>query len=325
MTAAYGPILNPALGLANGGYSIDNPITLGKFTQELRLQSPEDQTLEWRVGVFYTREHTTNVQDVLLFDATTGAPIAFPLTLGHIAVGPSVFTEWAGYGDVTWHATSQFSILLGARYTHDKTTFTQTGNGILVGDSDFTINSSDSPTTFLLNPSFKFNDNLMTYARIASGFRPGGPNVGVPPGLGAPESFAPDKLVSYELGLKSTLLDKHMTIDVAGFYIDWSQIQLTSFAGGFSFLGNGGKAQSQGVEASWQYARGAGSDAVGQCHLDRCQIVGRYAAGPVRLQGRPPAVGAEVERQRGRGLRLPDERRVVRPSSAAATAMSVRA
>ncbi|MFC5525160.1 TonB-dependent receptor [Rhodanobacter ginsengisoli] len=258
VTAAYGPILGPALGLSNAGFSIRNPITLGKFTQELRLQSPEDQTLEWRAGVFYTREHTSNVQDVLLFDATSGVPIAFPLTLGHIAVGPSVFTEWAGYGDVTWHATSQLSILFGARYTHDKTTFTQTGNGILVGDSNFTINSSDSPTTFLVNPSFKFNDNLMTYARIASGFRPGGPNVGVPPGLGAPESFKPDKLVSYELGLKSTLLDKHMTIDVSAFYIDWSQIQLTSFAGGFSFLGNGGKAKSQGVEASWQYAAAPG-------------------------------------------------------------------
>jgi outer membrane receptor protein involved in Fe transport len=258
VTAAYGPIINPALGLANGGYSIDNPMTLGKFTQELRLQSPEDQTLEWRVGVFYTREHTTNVQDVRSFDATTGAPIDLPLTLGHIAVGPAVFTEWAGYGDVTWHAGSQFSLLLGARYTRDRTTFTQTGNGILVGDTDFTIKGSDNPTTFLINPSFKFSDNLMAYGRIASGFRPGGPNVGVPPGLGAPVTFGPDKLVSYELGLKSSMLDKRMTVDVAGFYINWSQIQLTSFAGGFSFLGNGGKARSQGVEASWQYAAVAG-------------------------------------------------------------------
>lgn len=258
VTAAYGPILNPMLGLPNGGYSIDNPMTLGKFTQELRLQSPEDQTLEWRLGVFYTREHTTNVQDVLSFDATTGEPIGLPFTLGHIAVGPAAFTEWAGYGDVTWHAGSQFSLLLGARYTRDRTTFTQTGNGVLAGDSDFTITGSDNPTTFLVNPSFKFNDDLMAYGRIASGFRPGGPNVGVPPGLGAPATFGPDKLVSYELGLKSSMLDKRMTVDVAGFYIDWSQIQLTSFAGGFTFLGNGGKARSQGVEASWRYTPVAG-------------------------------------------------------------------
>jgi iron complex outermembrane recepter protein len=257
VTAAYGPIINPALGL-DAGYSINNPMTLGKFTQEFRLQSREDQVLEWRAGVFFTREHTTNTQDVLSIDPVTGQPIDLPVTLGHISVGPAVFREWAGYGDVTWHATSQFSIMLGARYSNDRTTFTQTGNGILVGDSNFTIKGSDSPTTFLFNPSFKFSDDLMGYVRVASGFRPGGPNVGVPPGLGAPVTFGPDKLVSYELGLKSVLLDQHMTVDVAAFYIDWNKIQLTSFAGGFSFLGNGGKAKSQGVEASWEYAAAPG-------------------------------------------------------------------
>jgi len=252
-TAAYGPLLNPLLGLTGVGYSILNPITLGKFTQELRLQSPQDQTLEWRAGVFYTREHSANEQNILSFDASTGAPVELP-TLGQISVGPAVFREWAAFGDVTWHVSSQFSMLLGARYSDDETSFTQTGNGLLVGSSDFTIRQSDSPTTFLFNPSYKFTDDLMGYARIASGFRPGGPNVGVPPGLGAPVTFGPDKLVSYELGLKSIMLDNHMTVDVDAFYINWSQIQLTSFAGGFSFLGNGGKATSQGLEASWQYS-----------------------------------------------------------------------
>jgi len=252
VTAAYGPILNPAFGLTDGGYSITDPITLGKFTQELRLQSPEEQALEWRVGLFYTRESTTNQQNVEAFDASTGAPLALP-PLGTINVGPGIFREWAGYTDLTWHATSQLSVLVGGRYSNDQTTFTQTGSGLLTGTSDFTTRSTDSPTTFLLNPSFKFNDKLMAYIRVASGFRPGGPNVGVPPGLGAPVSFGPDKLTSYELGFKSILLDRRMTLDADVFYINWSQIQLTSTAGGFSFLGNGGKAKSQGLEASWKY------------------------------------------------------------------------
>jgi outer membrane receptor protein involved in Fe transport len=253
VTAAYGPILNPSFGLDNGGYSITDPITLGKFTQDLRLQSPEDQTLEWRVGVFYTRESTTNQQLVNGFDASTGVPLDLP-PLGAINVGPGIFKEWAGYADLTWHVTSQLSILVGGRYSKDKTTFTQTGSGLLVGDIGFTTQSKDTPTTFLFNPSFKFNDDVMAYIRVASGFRPGGPNVGVPPGLGAPVSFGPDKLTSYELGFKATMLDRRMSFDADVFYIDWSHIQLTSTSGGFSFLGNGGKAKSQGVEASWKYA-----------------------------------------------------------------------
>lgn len=257
LTAAYGPLLNPAFGLSSGGYSLDNAVTLGKFTQELRLQSPEAQTLEWRAGVFYTREHSDNLQHIASFDPATGVPIALP-QLGDIRVGPAIFTEWAGYGDVTWHVTPQLSLLVGARYSHDQASYTQTGDGILVGPSQFTTVGSDSPVTFLFNPSYKFSDDMMAYARVASGFRPGGPNVGVPPGLGAPLTFGPDKLVSYELGFKSTVLEHRMTFDLAAFYIDWSEIQLTVSAGGFGFLGNGGKARSQGLEAEWQFAPARG-------------------------------------------------------------------
>jgi outer membrane receptor protein involved in Fe transport len=253
VTPVFGPLLNPLLGLPNGGYSLVNPMTLDKFTQELRLQSPEEQVLEWRVGVFYTREKTTAHQNVNSFDVTTGDPIALPVVLADLSMGPAIFTEWATYGDVTWHVTPRFSVLVGARYTHDRTTYEQNGDGLLVGATAFTIRGSDQPFTYLFNPSFKFSDDLMIYGRVASGFRPGGPNVGVPPGLGAPLTFGPDKLVNYELGLKSTTLEGRMTFDVSAFYIDWSQIQLTVVSGGIGFMGNGGKASSQGVEAAWQY------------------------------------------------------------------------
>ncbi|HET6552362.1 MAG TPA: TonB-dependent receptor [Dyella sp.] len=257
VTNAYGPILNPAFGLDDGGYSIHQPVALNKVTQELRLQSPEQQLIEWRVGMFYTHERSTDSQSVLSFDANTGVPIALP-TLANLDIGPALFTEWAGYGDVTWHATSNLSVLVGARYSFDKTSYTQTGTGLLTGDSNFSTHGNDHPVTYLFNPSYKFGDDLMAYMRIASGFRPGGPNVGVPPGLGAPLTFDADKLVSYELGLKSLMLDKRMSVDVDVFYIDWRKIQLAETSGGFSFLGNGGKARSKGLEASWSFTPVAG-------------------------------------------------------------------
>ncbi|TAM23968.1 MAG: TonB-dependent receptor [Rhodanobacter sp.] len=250
-TALYGPLLNPMFGLSNGGYAEVQPIALNKVTQELRLQSPEDQTWEWRTGLFFTHERTVDQQDMATFDATTGTPIALP-TIAHVSVGPALFTEWAGYGDLTWHPTSKLSVLVGARYSNDRTTYSQTSTGLLIGDTDFTSRSSDHPVTYLVNPSYKFTDNVMAYVRVASGFRPGGANVGVSPGLGAPLTFEPDKLVNYELGLKTMMLDGRMSLDVDAFYIDWSKVQLTSVVGGIGFLSNGGKAISQGFEASWR-------------------------------------------------------------------------
>jgi len=257
ITSVYGPVLNPLFGLDDGGYSELQPIALNKATQELRLQSPADRTWEWRAGAFFTREHTTDDQDILGFDARTGAPIALP-TLGSVSVGPAVFREWAGYGDLTWHATPRLGILVGARYSSDSTSYTQTSSGLLIGDAHFTTRGSDHPVTYLFNPSYKFGDDLMAYLRVASGFRPGGPNVGVPPGLGAPLTFGPDKLVNYELGLKSLLLDRRMSVEADVFYIDWSKVQLTATAGGFSFLGNAGRATRRGAELSWSYRPLAG-------------------------------------------------------------------
>jgi iron complex outermembrane receptor protein len=256
-TAQFGPLLNPIFGLPNGGYAELQQIALNKTTQEFRLQSPENQTWEWRAGMFYTREHTTDQQDITGFDATTGTPNALP-PLGSVAVGPADFTEWAGYGDLTWHATSKLSILVGARYSSDRTTYAQTSHGLLIGDIGFTTRSSDQPVTYLFNPSYKFTDNVMGYLRVASGFRPGGANVGVPPGLGAPLTFEPDKLVNYELGLKSLMLDKRMSVDLSAFYIDWSKVQLTTIANGIGFLANGGKADIWGAEANWRYNLGSG-------------------------------------------------------------------
>jgi len=257
LTAAYGPILGPLFGLPNAGFSERTPVTQNKFTQEIRLQSPATQQLEWRVGVFYTHERSRYGQTVLSFDAITGAPLPLP-TLADLSLGPATFTEWAGYGDITWHFTPRFDVLVGVRQTHDKTQYTQTGDGLLVGPSSFTTTGTDTPTTYLVSPSFKLTDDVMLYARVASGFRPGGPNVGVPPGLGAPVTFGPDKLVNYEVGLKTTLLQHTMTFDVDAFYIDWSHIQLESNIAGIGFLSNGGKAKSQGLEAALEYRPVAG-------------------------------------------------------------------
>lgn len=252
LTAAYGPVLGPVLGVPDAGFVIHQPVNLDKYTQEFRLESPGHQSLEWRLGLYYTHERSTNHQVVTAIDKDTGATLDLPL-LADATLGPARFTEWAGYGDVTWHAGQRFSVTLGARYSHDETTYEQSGAGLLVGNNDFTIEGSAHATTYLINPSFQFSDDVMGYVRIASGFRPGGPNVGLPPGLEAPDTFGPDKLVSYEAGLKSSLLDHRMRLDVAAFYIDWTEIQIAVVKGGFNYLGNGGQARSRGVELSWQY------------------------------------------------------------------------
>ena len=63
--------------------------------------------------------------------------------------------------------------------------------------------SSEDVFTYSVAPKCKFGDTRSLYARVASGFRPGGPNV-LPPGApaGVPRIYESDELTSYEIGLK---------------------------------------------------------------------------------------------------------------------------
>ena len=88
----------------------------------------------------------------------------------------------------------------------------------------------------------------MAYIRIASGYRPGGPNIVV---AGVSPSYDSDRVVNYEIGLKGDALDGKFSYDMAVFYIDRSHIQLRQVSSiGTQYFGNAGKASSKGIEAS---------------------------------------------------------------------------
>jgi iron complex outermembrane recepter protein len=89
----------------------------------------------------------------------------------------------------------------------------------------------------------------MVYARLASGYRPGGPNQAIP---GLPSHYEPDKTRNYEVGFKGDVLDHRLSFDASLYYIEWTniQLQLLDPATSQDYYANGGRAKSQGVELS---------------------------------------------------------------------------
>jgi outer membrane receptor protein involved in Fe transport len=95
----------------------------------------------------------------------------------------------------------------------------------------------------------------MFYARVATGFVPGGPNVApfnVPPGT-VPETYNESTTTNYEIGYKGTLIDGRLTAEVAAFLIEWDDIQMSQAFGTYSMIVNGETAVSQGVEWAFNY------------------------------------------------------------------------
>lgn len=257
ITAQYGPLLHgflPGIYPANLGVTLLRAIDQTKLTQEARIASHGDQKLDWQVGIYFTTEYSTADDPASLFTYPSGQPYVLPPALSAFqnvfhATLISNYTETSVFGDVDYHVTPRFDITLGGRYSYDWQDYKQPSGGLLYGPSSTPASSgTEGAFTYLVNPRFKLNDDNTLYIRIASGYRPGGPNT-VPPGvLGFPATFKPDFLTDYEGGWKAELFDHRVSVDTAVFYLQWSQMQLPTVVGGYSAEANGGKAHSEGAE-----------------------------------------------------------------------------
>ena len=221
-----------------------------KFSQELRLVSSKNKTFDWLIGAYYTNEKSRIEQDIQAVEAATGAVAEGIPDLAVLSL-PSRYKEVAGFGNTTWHFTPRFALSLGARLSRNEQVASQVGDGPLVGGhvAFDNVKSSETPFTYSVSPRFAVSPNSSMYARVATGFRPGGPNV-LPPDVpeGTPLTYKSDRLTSYEAGWKATAAGGRSAIDLSVFYLDWKDIQLFALVNGFGINGNGGTATSQGAE-----------------------------------------------------------------------------
>lgn len=249
LTTQFSPIIEAVFGLPNE-FLLNQRTEVKRFTQEVRLSSPANDTFEWLLGGYYTREKAVIDQ---AYDAVTpGTLTSIPgLPLLGTALVPSRYREIAGFANATVHFGERFDLTLGGRYSNNKQRAETVSDGALAGGPNtFPVaRSSEDVFTYSVAPKFKLNDRAAVYARVAKGFRPGGPNVLPPdPPAGTPRTFDSDTVVSYEVGIKAETEDRAFSIDLAAFHIDWKDIQLFAVVNDFGINTNGGKARSDGFE-----------------------------------------------------------------------------
>lgn len=97
--------------------------------------------------------------------------------------------------------------------------------------SSFPVADKASPFIYNGSISHRFSDELLAYATIASSFRPGSVNVGVNnannvPELNALAASRPEKSTSYEIGIKTNLLDNRLRLNISAFYQKYKNLLL---------------------------------------------------------------------------------------------------
>ncbi|WP_234026970.1 TonB-dependent receptor [Erythrobacter sp. HKB08] len=228
-----------------------------QLSQEFQLLYEGDR-LNGVIGAYYLDANAFTAFDVALF--TTGTLISLP-GLNAQTLGDVDTETFSVFGDFTYDFTDRLSVSLGGRYTWDKrssrilrTTFIggfsdlfppSTAIPIAV-TSDFEGSETFKEFTPRASISFKPNQNHNIYFTYSKGFKGGGFD---PRGqsTAAPDldgdgdvdfddqfnflRFAPEKVDSFELGWKASLLDNRLNVALALFKGDYTDIQIPGSVG----------------------------------------------------------------------------------------------
>lgn len=165
---------------------------------------------------------------------------------------------YAGYGQGSYNITSKLSLTAGVRYsTETKSDTSQFGvqlttpypsnapfpNPVMLKDVTF------SSVTPKFGVQYQLEPRTMIYATYAKGFKSGGFDVGV----ANPLPYQPEQLTDYEGGIKTTLVDGRLRANVAGFYYNYTNLQVQQVLGTAVQTSNAANAKVYGLEGEFTF------------------------------------------------------------------------
>lgn len=207
-----------------------------QFSQETRL-SGEFGKVHVTVGGIYFYQNTRyyNKNDTPF----AGFGTAQKPTFAFINDDYVILRQQAGFGNVSWDATDKLTFEGGIRVTHEKKDY-HFGRFAFNGDG-----SAYQPLSNPANPlngrvgtydgtnvdyravaQYRFSPAVMAYAQFATGFKGGG----ITPRPYFPEQvlgFGPERVRSYEVGMKTDLFDRKLRVNGDLYYMDYIGYQGT--------------------------------------------------------------------------------------------------
>ena len=255
-------------GYARGGFAILTDGQHEQFSQEIKVNgSVADGLIDYVAGGFYLiEENRTDFADTFTLSPTTTLLLADRILRNKTRA-------LAGYAQVDVNVTEQLKLTAGIRYTDETKTFSLRDNRASCNDG--TLEATCLDTVNLVGPSghqvpdkltaklwtprfavnFRATDDILLFASATRGFKSGGWNARAT-AANAFLPFGPEKVWSYEAGIKSDWLDNRVRANLTFFHTDVSDLQTPSALvnpnGSATFITrNFAKLRNQGVEAEF--------------------------------------------------------------------------
>ena len=251
---SFGADFFPSIGLSTPDALTDQYDTSRYFTNELRLASKLDGPSQFVVGLFQQHIHTSF--ETLVATVYPDGYLKSPLEPVFGQLQAHSTEQYALFGEYSYKFTDKLTGLVGARAFYaeeaDDLDSTHPFGGFSPPVATPTLHSYAHKVTPKVYLSYQLTPEAMLYASISQGFRIGGGNLAnVMPLPEQDRTYQPDSLWSYELGAKTSWLDRRLIANTSFYYIDWSNIQVSDFTdntNALTFIANAGKARVYGGE-----------------------------------------------------------------------------
>ncbi|WCM28101.1 TonB-dependent receptor [Sphingomonas sp. QA11] len=240
-----------------------------QLSQEIRLASRPGR-FNWQVGAYLfhqvLRDHF--ILNQFGYDAsnfyTTYARLANPAAAAiNIAPGSQYLDDVrttvdsvAAFGQANYSITDRLTLTAGIRYTHDKrwgrsdTSLVGTPNPATSIPFHYNVSVTGDNVSYLASIAYKITPDILVYGSYSTGYKGSGLNLNSAVSAGTPLVLEPEKVRNWELGLKSQLFDRRLTLNISAFSTDLSGLQanIVPTNGNRSYLANVGDVRSRGVE-----------------------------------------------------------------------------
>lgn len=234
-------------------------IQKSSISQEFRLQSTGEGPLHWIVGGIWAKDKHDEIESINFgTDPTTLEAFGvFPHFIIELSTAKREITSKAVFAEGSWEATDRLTLTAGARWSEDEIKIDETKIDFETQLAPQGASDSWDDVSPRFAITYALSDESNLYATVAKGWKSGGINLELTTPEDPVNTFDAETLWNYEIGIKSTLLDRRLRASLAAFLIDWQDVQvnasrlivdedgeLRSVTG----VSNGAKARSQGVE-----------------------------------------------------------------------------
>jgi outer membrane receptor protein involved in Fe transport len=238
---------------------------LRDWSQELRMDFKASDRFRIMAGGFFYYQEDRGVE-ITKLSGVAGLPYGAP-SLDVACAGTTQCSDkatvenWAVFGLAEIGITDRLSITGELRYMEETKSLVQFGgNGLQTFPANPSTVRAENTEDYLtprITLDYQASDDLLLYFVYAEGVKPGGFNGASGVSVGLP-TYAPETADSFEAGFKKSMFDGKLTVNASGYFLDASNVQLTTAVPSTSAVNsiatNQGQGEIWGAEIELFYA-----------------------------------------------------------------------